>query len=116
MRVFSSRSFRFFIFIVSAICLVSPIFQGQAQNGSETKAPDVLLRDGKLLEAKQALTLALRQRPDSVKDLILLTRVLLIEDEFDEAKTQIRRAIKLEPTNPEALALYGHCLFREGSF
>jgi tetratricopeptide (TPR) repeat protein len=48
--------------------------------------------------------------------LILLTRILLIEDEFDEAKTNIRRAMKLSPTNTEALALYGHCLFREGAF
>jgi len=75
-----------------------------------------LLLAGKLTDAKKALTLELQQRPDSVRHLILLTRILLIEDEFDEAKTTIRHALKLSPTSTEALALYGHCLFREGAF
>jgi Tfp pilus assembly protein PilF len=48
--------------------------------------------------------------------LISLTRILLIEDEFDSAKTNIQHALKLSPANTEALALYGHCLFREGTF
>jgi len=116
MRILPNRSFRFFIFITSSLCVVTWMIHGPAQNATEKKGADVLLLEGKLIEAKQALTLEQQQRPDSVRHLILLTRILLIEDEFDEAKTQIRRALKLAPANTEALALYGHCLFREGSF
>jgi Tfp pilus assembly protein PilF/predicted aspartyl protease len=116
MRVLLNHSLRFFIFATSSICLVSWMIHGTAQNASGKKGADVLLLEGKLIEAKQALTLELQQRPDSVRHLILLTRTLLIEDEFDEAKTTIQRALKLAPANTEALALYGHCLFREGSF
>jgi tetratricopeptide (TPR) repeat protein len=116
MRVFLNRSLRFIILITNSICMVTWMIQGPAQSASETKGARVLLLEGKLIEAKRALTLELQQRPDSVRPLILLTRILLIEDEFDEAKTKIRRALKLAPANTEALALYGHCLFREGSF
>jgi len=116
MRVFLNRSLRLFIFVTSRICLAAWMLQGPAQSASQTKSGGVLLLEGKLIEAKQALTLEIQRRPDSVRPLILLTRILLIEDEFDEAKTKIRRALKLAPANTEALALYGHCLFREGSF
>jgi tetratricopeptide (TPR) repeat protein len=116
MIFFGKCSFRFLTLSSSMVCLVIWMIHGRVQGDSDTKSASLLLRDGKLVEAKQILNLELRQRPDSVRNLVLLTRVLLIEDDFDEAKVRIRHALKLEPANPEALALYGHCLFREGNF
>ena len=116
MRPVLNRSFLSFFLIMGSLCLVSWVFEGAAQKTSDTESAEALLQAGKLTEAKQAVTTELRKRPVSVKQLILLTRILLIEDEFDEAKTQIQQALKLAPANPEALALYGHSLFREGSF
>ena len=116
MRPALNRSFLSFFLIMGSLCLVSWVFEGAAQKTSDTERAEALLQEGKLTEAKQALTAELQRRPGAVRQLILLTRILLIEDEFDEAKTQIQHALKLAPTNPEALALYGHSLFREGSF
>ena len=116
MRVLLNRSFRLIILTMSSLCWVTWVVQGAAQNASEAKDANALLFAGKLTEAKKALTQELHRRPDSIRHLILLTRILLIEDEFDAAKTNIRHALKLSPTNTEALALYGHCLFREGTF
>ena len=116
MRPVLNRSFLSFFLIMGSLCLASWAFEGAAQKTSDTERAEALLREGKLTEAKQALTAELQRRPGAVRQLILLTRILLIEDEFDEAKTQIQHALKLAPTNPEALALYGHSLFREGSF
>jgi tetratricopeptide (TPR) repeat protein len=115
-RILPRRTFRFLVFSASTLGLLTWTFRSPAQGASEAKGASVLLQEGRLDEARQALTLELQQRPDSVRHLILLTRVLLIEDEFDEAKLKIRRALKLAPADSEALALYGHCLFREGSF
>jgi tetratricopeptide (TPR) repeat protein len=116
MRVCLNRFLRVIIVITSSLYWVTWTIEGSSQNASETQGADALLLAGKLTDAKKALTLELQRRPDSIRDLILLTRILLIEDEFDEAKTNIRHAIKLSPTNTEALTLYGHCFFREGAF
>src|SRR5688572_23114039 len=116
MRVSLNRSLRLIVLITSNLCLATWMIQGSAQNPSEAKGADALLLAGKLNEAKKASILELQQRPDSIRHLILLTRILLIEDDFDEAKTNVRHALQLSPTNTEALALYGHCLFREGNF
>ncbi|HET6961212.1 MAG TPA: aspartyl protease family protein [Terriglobia bacterium] len=111
-----NRSLRLIILTTSSLCWIACTIQGAEQNASEVKEADALLLAGKLTEAKKALTLGLQRRPNSLRHLILLTRILLIEDEFDAAKTNIRHALELSPSNTEALALYGHCLFREGTF
>ena len=116
MKAFLNRSLQLTILITISLCLVTWMIQGSAQNTSEAKGAEALLLEGKLNEAKKALTLELQRQPGSIRNLILLTRILLIEDEFDEAKRNIQHALKLSPTNTEALALYGHCLFREGAF
>src|SRR5687768_5196743 len=112
MRVSLNRSLRLIILTTSSLCWIACTIQGAEQNASEVKEADALLLAGKLTEAKKALTLGLQRRPNSLRHLILLTRILLIEDEFDAAKTNIRHALELSPSNTEALALYGHCLFR----
>jgi Tfp pilus assembly protein PilF/predicted aspartyl protease len=116
MRVLTNRFLRFLLFIISGVCLAAWIVHGEAKKTPDTRRPEALLQRGLMAEAKKALAQDLRGQPDSVPHLILLTRILLIEDEFDEATTNIRRALKLAPANTEALALYGHCLFREGRF
>lgn len=116
MRTLLHPSLRRFIFITSSCCLIAWTLLSTAQERYEMKRAEAWMMEGKLAEAKHALNRELQKHPDSVRHLILLTRILLIEDDFDEAKTKILQALKLMPANTEALSLYGHCLFREGSF
>src|SRR6185436_20728982 len=99
MRVFLNRPLRLIILATSCLCWVAWAIQCTAQSISQAKEADALLLAGKLTEAKKALTLELQRRPNSIRHLILLTRILLIEDEFDAAKTNIRHALKLAPAN-----------------
>jgi len=105
-----------FRLLTTSICMLAWMFQGLADHATATQNADRLLQEGKLAEAKQSLTAALKRNPNSVSHLILLAKILLIEDEFDEAKKSIRQALLRAPANAQALAIYGHCLFREGDF
>ncbi len=97
-------------------CLAAWIVLAQDKTEPQRGQPETLMRQGQLAEAREQLASSIKRNPDAVPNRILLTRVLLLEDNFDEASEQIRRALTLAPENAEALALYGHCLFREGSF
>jgi len=74
------------------------------------------LNDGDLAGAKKVLQDFLVKQPNSPDALKLLTRLFLLEDDFESATQQITRALRLKPNDPQSLTSHGHCLFREGDF
>ena len=100
---------------ILVFCLMGSVDRAQPQDTELAKAESFLAR-GDLAEARKVLQNFLARQPNSVPGLNMLTSLLLLEDDFENAATQIARAVKLKPNDPRVLTNYGHCLFRQGDF
>ncbi len=95
---------------------VSPCQGFQLKTENTLANAESFFSQGKLSDAKKALQDFLAKQPDSMAALNLLTRLLLLEDDFENATKQVSHAMKLKPNDPQTLANYGQCLFRQGDF
>ena len=102
--------------IALGLAFVAGMIMAQERTDPRPERWEVLFQQGHLEEAKNELQNALKENPNSIAQLVSLSRVLLVADDFDRATDQVRHALGLTPSNPDALTLYGHCLFREGNF
>jgi tetratricopeptide (TPR) repeat protein len=96
--------------------LITPCQELQIKTENVLAKAESFLSQGDLSDAKKTLQDLLVKHPDSPPALNLLTRLLLLEDDFENATRQVSRALKLVPNDPQTLANYGHCLLRQGDF
>ncbi len=102
--------------IALGLAFVAGMIMAQDRTDPRPERWELLFQQGHLEEAKNELQNALKENPNSIAQLVSLSKVLLVADDFDRATDQVRHALRLAPSNPDALTLYGHCLFREGNF
>ena len=96
------------------LCLILTSAWSQKPDPAPAEEARQLLKQGKAAEARTQLEALLRSRPDSLEALNLLAQSYLQEDNYESALRTIRKALKSSQLNPQVVATYGHCLFREG--
>lgn len=82
--------------------------------------PADLIHDGHFKQARPLLEQQLRKNPKDVETLVLLARVHLAYNEYDEALKLLRQAVALEPSNSDAhvylAEAYGQKIDHVGTF
>src|SRR3990172_6539536 len=88
--------------------------EGQTSQSSQLDKARTFFKEGNLSAAEEEVRRVLKSSPDSSRASVLLTRILLIKDDLDQASKQIHKALIQTPQDPSVLTAYGLVLLREG--
>jgi tetratricopeptide (TPR) repeat protein len=85
-----------------ALAALEPVLRSRPDDDNAlTIKGEVLLREGKLQDAKSALEAALRRNPDNERAHAALARVLIEENRTEQAQAEITTVGRLSPLYPE---------------
>jgi tetratricopeptide (TPR) repeat protein len=103
-------------FLFCLLFLAAVAEQAQTSRPGQLDKAQAYLKEGELSAAKEEILRVLKVSSDSIKASLLLTKILLIEDELDQASRQIKKAVDRSPNDPFVLTANGLYLLREGEF